>query len=32
MIGTGGWRINFAHPEDAGGVLLEILEPSAATD
>ncbi|MGB7964551.1 MAG: methylmalonyl-CoA epimerase [Propionicimonas sp.] len=26
-IGTGGSRINFAHPKDVGGVLLEIVEP-----
>ena len=29
-IGTGGSRINFAHPKDVGGVLLEIVEPAAA--
>jgi methylmalonyl-CoA/ethylmalonyl-CoA epimerase len=28
-IGTGGSRINFAHPKDVGGVLLEIVEPAA---
>ncbi len=27
-IGTGGSRINFAHPKDVGGVLLEIVEPA----
>ena len=27
--GTGGSRINFAHPKDTGGVLLEIVEPAA---
>ncbi|PRQ12365.1 methylmalonyl-CoA epimerase [Corynebacterium sp. 13CS0277] len=27
-IGTGGARINFVHPKDAGGVLLEITEPA----
>jgi methylmalonyl-CoA/ethylmalonyl-CoA epimerase len=27
-IGTGGSRINFAHPKDTGGVLLEIVEPA----
>lgn len=27
-IGTGGSRINFAHPKDAGGILLEIVEPA----
>lgn len=26
-IGTGGARINFVHPKDAGGVLLELTEP-----
>ena len=29
-IGTCGSRINFAHPKDVGGVLLEIVEPAAA--
>ncbi|MDO4927694.1 MAG: methylmalonyl-CoA epimerase [Corynebacterium sp.] len=28
-IGTGGARINFVHPKDAGGVLLELTEPKA---
>ena len=28
-IGTGGSRINFAHPKDVGGILLEIVEPAA---
>ncbi|MCK7637909.1 methylmalonyl-CoA epimerase [Corynebacterium pygosceleis] len=28
--GTGGARINFVHPRDAGGVLLELTEPVAA--
>ena len=28
-IGTGGSRINFAHPKDVGGVLLELVEPAA---
>ncbi|WP_027019503.1 methylmalonyl-CoA epimerase [Corynebacterium sputi] len=27
-IGTGGSRINFVHPKDAGGVLLELVEPA----
>ena len=27
-IGTGGSRINFIHPKDAGGVLVELVEPS----
>jgi methylmalonyl-CoA/ethylmalonyl-CoA epimerase len=25
--GTGGRRINFVHPKDAGGVLVELIEP-----
>lgn len=25
--GTGGRRINFVHPNDAGGVLVELIEP-----
>lgn len=29
-VGTGGSRINFAHPKDVGGVLLEIVEPAAS--
>ncbi|PKQ32745.1 MAG: methylmalonyl-CoA epimerase [Actinobacteria bacterium HGW-Actinobacteria-2] len=29
-IGTGGSRINFAHPKDVGGVLLEIVQPAAS--
>lgn len=28
-IGTGGSRINFIHPKDAGGVLVELVEPAA---
>jgi methylmalonyl-CoA/ethylmalonyl-CoA epimerase len=28
--GTGGSRINFVHPKDAGGVLVELVEPAAA--
>ena len=28
-LGTGGARINFVHPKDAGGVLLELTEPAA---
>ena len=28
-IGTGGARINFVHPKDAGGVLLEMTQPPA---
>lgn len=27
--GTAGSRINFCHPKDTGGVLLELVEPSA---
>ncbi len=27
--GTSGSRINFVHPKDAGGVLLELVEPAA---
>ncbi len=27
--GTAGSRINFIHPRDAGGVLVELVEPSA---
>jgi methylmalonyl-CoA/ethylmalonyl-CoA epimerase len=27
--GTGGSRINFAHPKDCGGVLVELVEPPA---
>jgi methylmalonyl-CoA/ethylmalonyl-CoA epimerase len=27
--GTGGSRINFVHPKDAGGVLVELVEPPA---
>ncbi|QSB05984.1 methylmalonyl-CoA epimerase [Natronoglycomyces albus] len=29
--GTGGSRINFAHPKDVGGVLVELVEPVAST-
>ena len=29
--GTAGSRINFVHPKDAGGVLVELVEPAAAT-
>jgi methylmalonyl-CoA/ethylmalonyl-CoA epimerase len=28
--GTAGSRVNFVHPKDAGGVLVELVEPSAA--
>jgi methylmalonyl-CoA/ethylmalonyl-CoA epimerase len=27
-LGTSGSRINFVHPKDAGGVLLELMEPA----
>ena len=30
-IGTAGSRINFVHPKDAGGVLLELVEPAAGS-
>lgn len=29
--GTAGSRINFVHPKDAGGVLVELVEPAART-
>jgi len=29
--GTAGSRINFVHPKDAGGVLVELVEAAAAT-
>jgi len=28
--GTAGSRINFVHPKDVGGVLVELVEPAAA--
>ncbi|MBP1784157.1 MULTISPECIES: methylmalonyl-CoA epimerase [unclassified Micromonospora] len=28
--GTAGSRINFVHPRDAGGILVELVEPAAA--
>jgi methylmalonyl-CoA/ethylmalonyl-CoA epimerase len=28
--GTAGSRVNFIHPKDAGGVLVEIVEPGSA--
>ena len=28
--GTADSRINFVHPKDAGGVLVELVEPPAA--
>ena len=30
--GTADSRINFVHPKDTGGVLLELVEPAAGTD
>ncbi|NHN56343.1 methylmalonyl-CoA epimerase [Calidifontibacter sp. DB0510] len=30
--GTAGSRINFIHPKDAGGVLVELVEPAASPD
>jgi methylmalonyl-CoA/ethylmalonyl-CoA epimerase len=29
--GTSDSRVNFIHPKDAGGVLVELVQPSAAT-
>src|SRR4051812_39453809 len=29
--GTAGSRINFVHPKDAGGVLVELVEPAGIT-
>ena len=29
-IGTAGSRINFVHPKDAGGVLVELVEPGTS--
>jgi methylmalonyl-CoA/ethylmalonyl-CoA epimerase len=29
--GTAGSRINFIHPKDAGGVLVELVEPAASS-
>ena len=29
--GTAGSRVNFVHPKDAGGVLVELVEPAADT-
>jgi methylmalonyl-CoA/ethylmalonyl-CoA epimerase len=28
--GTSDSRVNFVHPKDAGGVLVELVEPAAA--
>ena len=30
--GTAGSRINFIHPRDAGGVLVELVEPASSSD
>ncbi|MCL2784329.1 MAG: methylmalonyl-CoA epimerase [Propionibacteriaceae bacterium] len=30
-IGTGGSRIQFVHPKDTGGILLEIVEPAVGS-
>jgi methylmalonyl-CoA/ethylmalonyl-CoA epimerase len=30
--GTADSRINFVHPKDAGGVLIELVEPAASTE
>ena len=27
--GTAGSRVNFVHPKDAGGVLVELVQPAA---
>jgi methylmalonyl-CoA/ethylmalonyl-CoA epimerase len=27
--GTAGSRVNFVHPKDCGGVLVELVEPGA---
>jgi methylmalonyl-CoA/ethylmalonyl-CoA epimerase len=29
--GTAGSRVNFIHPKDAGGVLIELVEPAAVS-
>ena len=29
-VGTAGSRVNFAHPTDCGGVLIELVQPAAA--
>ena len=29
--GTSGSRVNFVHPKDAGGVLVELVEPAGAS-
>jgi methylmalonyl-CoA/ethylmalonyl-CoA epimerase len=30
--GTAGSRVNFVHPKDAGGVLIELVEPAATAE
>lgn len=30
LRGTAGSRVNFVHPKDAGGVLIELVEPALA--
>jgi methylmalonyl-CoA/ethylmalonyl-CoA epimerase len=30
--GTNGSRVNFVHPKDAGGVLIELVEPASTND
>jgi methylmalonyl-CoA/ethylmalonyl-CoA epimerase len=30
--GTAGSRVNFVHPKDAGGVLVELVEPARSPD
>ena len=30
--GTAGSRVNFAHPKDCGGVLVELVEPATPAD
>jgi methylmalonyl-CoA/ethylmalonyl-CoA epimerase len=30
--GTAGSRVNFVHPKDAGGVLVELVEPAASDE
>jgi methylmalonyl-CoA/ethylmalonyl-CoA epimerase len=29
-LGTAGSRVNFVHPKDAGGVLIELVEPASS--
>ena len=29
--GTSGSRVNFVHPKDAGGVLIELVQPAAVS-